>query len=77
MAKAQLSNIAFYSLYEIEYYGYKETEHQSYYQKVLRNTIDYLLNDSFINLSEKSLVCVFLLNISLGKAIVYLKGKLK
>lgn len=77
MARAQLGNMAFFSLYEMGYYGYKNEEHQNEYLNTLRNTIMDLYNASFIPYSEKCLVCVFLLNIHLGKAIVCLKKKFR
>lgn len=48
MARAQLGNMAFFSLYEMEYYGYKNEEHQNEYLSTLRNTIMDLYNASFI-----------------------------
>lgn len=77
MARAQLGNMAFFSLYEMGYYGYKNEEHQNYYITTLRNTITDLCNSSFIPCCEKWLAYVFLLNISLGKVIVCLKKKFR
>ena len=77
MARAQLGNMAFFSLYEMEYYGYKNEEHQNEYLSTLRNTIMDLYNASFIPYSEKYLACVFLLNICLGKVIVRLKKRFR
>lgn len=76
MARAQLGNMAFFSLYEMAYYGYKNEEHQNYYLTTLRKTIVDVCNASFISFGEKCLARVFLLNISLGKVIVCLKKKL-
>lgn len=61
---------------EMEYYGYKNEEHQNEYLSTLRNTIMDLYNASFIPYSEKNLACVFLLNICLGKVIVRLKKEI-
>lgn len=77
MARAQLGNMAFFSLYEMGYYGCKNEEHQKEYLNTLRNTIMDLYNASFIPYSEKCLAWVFLLNIYLGKAIVRLKKKFR
>lgn len=77
LAKAQLSNMAFYSLYEMLYYEYKDKEHQDYYLKMLKNTITDLNNANFVPLSEKCLAKIFLLNISVGRMIVQLKKKIR
>lgn len=77
MVRAQLGNMAFFSLYERGYYGCKNEEHQKEYLKTLRNTIMDLYNASFIPYSEKCLACVFLLNICLGKVIVRLKKRFR
>ena len=77
MARAQLGNMAFFSLYEMGYYGCKNEEHQREYLNTLRNTIMDLYNASFIPYSEKCLAWVFLLNIYLGKAIVRLKKRFR
>ncbi len=77
MARAQLGNMAFFSLYEMGYYGCKNEEHQKEYLNTLRNTIMDLCNADFIPFGEKCLARVFLLNIYLGKAIVRLKKRFR
>lgn len=77
MARAQLANMAFFSLYEMGYYRYQDEEHQNYYITTLRNTITDLCNAGFIPFGEKCLARVFLLNIYLGKVIVRLKKRFR
>lgn len=77
IARAQLANMAFFSLYEMGYYAYQNQEHQDYYLVTLRNVIADLCSAGFIPFNEKCLACVFLLNIYLGKAIVRFKKKLR
>jgi len=77
IARAQLSNMAFYSLYEMLYYEYTDVEHQNCYLEMLKNTITDLSTANFIPLSEKCLAKIFLLNISLGSVIVRLKKKIR
>lgn len=76
MARAQLGNMAFFSLYEMGYYGYKDKEHQNDYLNTLRDTIVDLYNASFIPYGEKCLAYVFLFNVYLGKTIIHLRKKL-
>lgn len=77
MARAQLGNMAFFSLYEMEYYRYKDAEHQSYYLKILRETMKDMCSANFIPFNEKCLACIFLVNIKLGKAIVRVKNRIR
>lgn len=77
MARAQLGNMAFFSLYLMEYYGYKNEEHQNYYLTTLRNTITELCNAGFIPFIEKCLARVFLNNILLGRILVNFKRRIK
>lgn len=77
MARAQLGNMAFFSLYEMGYYGYKDEKHQNYYLKTLKRTVSDMYSANFIPLSEKCLACIFLFNINLGKAIVHLKRRIR
>ena len=77
MARAQLGNMAFFSLYEMGYYGCKNEEHQKEYLNTLRNTIMDLCNADFIPFGEKCLAHVFLNNILLGRILIFLKRKIK
>ena len=77
MARAQLGNMAFFSLYEMGYYGYQDEEHQNYYLKTLRNTITDLCNAGFIPFGEKCLAHVFLNNVLLGRILIFFKRKIK
>ena len=77
MARAQLGNMAFFSLYEMGYYRYEDAEHQSYYLKTLRETMKDMCNENFIPFNEKCLACIFLVNIKLGKAIVRVKSRIR
>ena len=77
MARAQLANMAFFSLYEMGYYGYQDEEHQNYYLTTLRNTITDLCNAGFIPFGEKCLARVFLNNILLGRILIFFKRKIK
>lgn len=77
IARAQLANMAFFSLYEMGYYGYKDAEHQRYYLNTLRNTITDMCNANFIPFSEKCLSRVFLLNINFGITVIKLIKKIR
>ncbi|WP_456081310.1 glycosyltransferase family 2 protein [Mediterraneibacter sp.] len=77
IARAQLANMAFFSLYEMCYYGYKDEKDQNYYLITLKNTITDLKNASYVSLGEKYLAHIFLKNMSLGRILVYLRKELK
>lgn len=75
IARAQLGNMAFFSLYEMDYYSYHNREHEQYYLNTLRETIEYMNKANFISFAEKCLAKIFLLNRNIGKILVYLKTK--
>lgn len=77
MARAQLGNMAFFSLYEMGYYNYKNEEHQKTYLMVLKNTLSDFCKANFISLSKKLLALIFLINIHIGMVMVLLKSKTK
>lgn len=76
-ARAQLGNMAFFSLYEMMYYGYKNTEHQKTYLNVLHSVNKDLCVAKFIPFSEKALAQVFLCSVHLGRIVVILKKNMK
>ena len=73
IARAQLGNMAFFSLYGMGYYSYKDKAHQQEYIAVLRNTIKDLTKSNFISIQEKVFSRVFLFNAQLGMILVRLK----
>lgn len=75
IARAQLGNMAFFSLYEMDYYNYHNREHEQYYLNTLRETIEYMNKANFISFAEKCLARIFLLSRNIGKILVYLKSK--
>ncbi|WP_297236216.1 glycosyltransferase family 2 protein [uncultured Flavonifractor sp.] len=77
IARAQLANMAFFSLYEMGYYGYKDIQHQKYYSNTLKNTITDMCKVNFIPFSEKCLAYVFLLNVNFGMTIIKLIKKFR
>lgn len=72
-ARAQLGNMAFFSLYEMMYYGYRNEDHQKVYLDVLNNVIKDLRTAKFIPLSEKVIAHFFLCSVNLGRMLVALK----
>lgn len=77
MAKAQLGNMAFFSLYEMGYYEYKNMEHQNYYLKTLKETLKDLKEAYFIPFSEKHLASIFCFSVSLGRLLISFKKMVK
>ena len=77
IARAQLANMAFFSLYEMCYYNYKDEKDQNYYLTTLKNTITDLKNASYVSVGEKYLAYVFLKNMSFGRILVCWRKKLK
>lgn len=75
IARAQLGNMAFFSLYEMAYYQYSDKEHQNYYLYMLRENISDMRNSNFISFWEKCLARIFLFNINIGNIIVHLKRR--
>lgn len=76
MARAQLGNMAFFSLYEMEYYEHINDEHQSAYLDMLKDTISDLRKADFISFGEKFLAYIFLLSMHLGKVLIHLKKRI-
>lgn len=76
-ARAQLSNMAFYSLYEMAYYKYKNKEHQAYYTETLKNTVKDMKRADFISFGEKCMAYIFIHNMPLGKFLIRLKKMVK
>lgn len=77
IARAQLGNMAFFSLYEMMYYGYKNMEHQKIYLNVLHSVNKDIRVVQFIPFSEKVMTQIFLCNVHLGKIFVILKKYIK
>ena len=75
LARSQLANMAFFSLYEMVYYGYEDRIQSQLYLQVLKYNYFYLKMDTNISLAEKILSWIFLHNMFIGKKIVQIKLK--
>lgn len=53
IAKAQLGNMAFFSLYEMYYYGYINEDDELIFKEALKENTKEIYNCSFINTKEK------------------------
>jgi hypothetical protein len=67
--------MAFFSLYEMVYYGYEDEDQQFLFIKTLSKNISYLKKANFVSKSEKILADVILWNINIGKTIIILRKK--
>lgn len=72
-AKAQLANMAFFSLYEMAYYKYKDKKQEKIYLQVLKNNISNLKSVKFIPRSEKILACLALKGFNIVKMLICLR----
>lgn len=76
LAKAQLANMAFFSLYEMAYYKYKDKKQEKKYLKILKNNIDSLKYVSFISQKEKILSSMAIINYNMVKTLIALRRKI-
>ena len=77
MAKAQLGNMAFFSLYLMAVYKYNDQEQERYFQGVLRSVCGTMREAKFISYSEKIMATIYSWSIQLGKCLVSVKKKLR
>ena len=63
MAKSQLCNMAFFSLYEMAYYGYDNKEDEILFKKILKQNYRSLMNCEFVS---KGVKVLSLLTIKMG-----------
>ncbi len=75
LAKAQLANMAFFSLYEMIYYNYNDIEHEKLYRKTLKEEYTYLQIAKFIPLKEKLFAIFIIFNIKFVRKIIMSKSK--
>lgn len=77
MAKAQLGNMAFYSLYTMAVFKYHEREEEKYFQQVLRGILGAMKYAAFIPSSEKVMAIIYSFSIGLGNFLVEVRRKVK
>lgn len=77
MAKAQLANMAYYSLYEMMYYNYKSKEDEKVYVEVLSKLYQTLKTASFIPNKVKLMAKITLASQSVASALVELAKRRK
>lgn len=73
MARAQLGNMAFFSLYEMAYYRYIDGKDEKLFLNALRSTIKDMCEANFISIVEKLMAYVFLVSTDTAKKVVRIK----
>lgn len=77
LACAQLANMAFFSLYDMSYYGYYESRQEDLFLNVLKDNYRYLKYSSFIPKIEKILAYLMLKEMTLARIIIMLRDKIR
>lgn len=76
LAKTQLANMAFFSLYEMAYYGYEDCVDENLFTDTLRNNLLFLMDADSVGRNEKVMSYLFLYCKKVARALVKIKKKL-
>lgn len=77
LAKAQLANMAFYSIYEMFYYKYKNSNDIKLFLKVLKSNLQEFKDAKFISKSQILFSEIMIKNLFLAKFLIIFKKMLK
>lgn len=76
MAKAQLANMSFFSIYEMSYYGYRNEDDESCFLNTLKTNFKELKNAVFIPKREKIAARIMITNIEIIRILILIRAKL-
>jgi hypothetical protein len=76
MAKAQLANMAFFSLYEMMYYEFQNKKDEDLFLSVIKKNYKELKSAAFISKYEKIFSVVMLHSVVVSRIFIYIRKRL-